>query len=140
MPNRPLRACLTPGCSERVAGGHCDEHQRVRRHEHARYSRLYSTARWKRERKAYLRRHPLCLSCFKARRIVAASAVDHIRPHRGDAHWFWLQSNWQSICASCHGSKTLTEVQGASHRWAGSTDQRGPVELLRVHNPNQVNE
>jgi 5-methylcytosine-specific restriction protein A len=42
-------------------------------------------------------------------RVVKASVVDHIIPHRGDAELFWNESNWQSLCKSCHDHKTMTE-------------------------------
>ena len=42
-------------------------------------------------------------------RLVKASVVDHIIPHRGDAKLFWDESNWQSLCKSCHDHKTMTE-------------------------------
>lgn len=35
-------------------------------------------------------------------RIVQASVVDHILPHRGDQALFWDKDNWQSLCAECH--------------------------------------
>ncbi|MGI6721758.1 MAG: HNH endonuclease [Anaerovoracaceae bacterium] len=33
-------------------------------------------------------------------------------PHRGDQKLFWDRSNWQSLCKSCHDSKTMTEDRG----------------------------
>lgn len=42
--------------------------------------------------------------CQERGRITAATVVDHITPHKGDTALFWDQSNWQSLCASCHNS------------------------------------
>jgi 5-methylcytosine-specific restriction protein A len=42
-------------------------------------------------------------------RLVKATVVDHIVPHRGDVKLFWDENNWQSLCKSCHDHKTMTE-------------------------------
>lgn len=61
-------------------------------------------ARWRAAREGFLRSHPLCCCCKANGRIVAASLVDHIEPHRGDMVKFWQSSNWQPLCKSCHDS------------------------------------
>ncbi|NQW09557.1 MAG: HNH endonuclease [Alphaproteobacteria bacterium] len=63
--------------------------------------------KWERESKAYLAAHPQCVSCGSP-----ASLVDHVQPHRGDRRLFWSRSNWQPMCASCHGRKTVREDGG----------------------------
>ena len=65
--------------------------------------------RWRRARAAYLARHPLCVPCEAAGRLEPATVVDHVVPHRGSAVLFWDQSNWQSLCKSCHDAKTARE-------------------------------
>jgi 5-methylcytosine-specific restriction protein A len=40
---------------------------------------------------------------------VAATTVDHIRPHRGDYDLMWDESNWQSLCTWHHNVKTAKE-------------------------------
>lgn len=40
-------------------------------------------------RLAFLRDHPLCAMCSTVERLVAATVVDHIRPHKGDLTLFW---------------------------------------------------
>jgi 5-methylcytosine-specific restriction protein A len=65
--------------------------------------------RWRRARAAYLRRHPLCVSCAAAGRLEPATVVDHVVPHRGDAILFWDRANWQSMCKPCHDAKTARE-------------------------------
>lgn len=59
-------------------------------------------ARWRRARAAYLRQHPLCVCCRANGRIVAATLVDHVEPHRGDMAKFWNSSNWQALDDNCH--------------------------------------
>jgi len=66
--------------------------------------RLYDDRRWRRARRDYLDAHPFCAFCQKAGRLVAATIVDHIIPHRGDRALFWRTSNWQTLCATCHSS------------------------------------
>ncbi len=65
-------------------------------------------ARWRRARKAFLRRHPLCAECMKEGKVTPATVVDHIVPHRGDPTLFWDIKNWQPLCKGCHDRKTGT--------------------------------
>lgn len=67
--------------------------------------------RWQKARAAFLRAHPLCAMC--APRVVAASVVDHIVPHRGDERLFWNETNWQPLCKTHHDStKQALEKSG----------------------------
>lgn len=72
-------------------------------------------SRWQKARRAFLAGHPLCVACKAAGRVVVASVVDHVIPHRGDAALFWDVHNWQALCASCHARKTATEDGGFGH-------------------------
>lgn len=72
-------------------------------------------ARWRAYALAYLRAHPLCALHYLAGRIVAATVVDHIVPHKGDLALFWDPANHQALCASCHGRKSATEPGGRAH-------------------------
>jgi len=69
-------------------------------------------ARWKRERLLYLQAHPLCVECLKRGRVVPATVVDHINPHRGEYALMWAVSNWQALCKACHDTKTAREDGG----------------------------
>jgi 5-methylcytosine-specific restriction endonuclease McrA len=42
--------------------------------------------------------------CEAAGLTVAATVVDHITPHKGDAALFWDPANWQPLCKRCHDS------------------------------------
>jgi 5-methylcytosine-specific restriction enzyme A len=66
-------------------------------------------SRWRRARKRFLRRHPLCGTCREAGRLQASTVVDHIVPHRGDPVLFWDESNWAASCKRCHDAKTARE-------------------------------
>ena len=70
---------------------------------------------WRKARRAYLARHPLCVRCKATGRTVTASEVDHIVPHRGDRKLFWDLTNWQPLCKSCHSRhKQREERRGYS--------------------------
>lgn len=64
--------------------------------------KLYWTPRWRHGRARFLQQHPLCQMCEKQDRVVAATVVDHIKPHRGDETLFWNEQNWAALCADCH--------------------------------------
>jgi len=64
------------------------------------------TWRWQKARDTYLAQHPICVECERKGRIVAATVVDHIAPHRGDQTLFWDRDNWQARWASCHNAKS----------------------------------
>ncbi|MBS6039982.1 MULTISPECIES: HNH endonuclease [Pseudomonas] len=69
--------------------------------------------RWQKAREQYLNDHPLCVFCERNGRTTAAKVVDHIIAHRGDMVLFWDQSNWQSLCKTCHDSvKQAEEAAG----------------------------
>jgi 5-methylcytosine-specific restriction protein A len=44
--------------------------------------------------------------------VVVATDLDHIIPHKGDKDAFWVRSNWQGLCRSCHSRKTAAEDGG----------------------------
>jgi len=74
--------------------------------------------RWQRLRKLHLARFPLCVACQAKGIIQVATDVDHHVAHRGDVFLFWDESNWRSLCASCHSSKTAREDGGFGNRHA----------------------
>jgi len=61
----------------------------------------------------HLDKSPLCVLCARIGRDTPATVVDHIRPHEENAELFWDESNWQSLCSSCHsGLKRKQERHG----------------------------
>lgn len=64
------------------------------------------TYRWQKARERFLAKHPLCKHCQAQGIVTAATDVDHVIPHRGNDALFWDESNWQSLCKSCHSVKT----------------------------------
>lgn len=55
----------------------------------------------------HFRKEPFCRRCRQSGRIVPGTVLDHIVPlSQGGKD---IPSNWQTLCASCHGNKTKTE-------------------------------
>lgn len=89
----------------------------------AEYHHLYNRAAWRNLRRAHLSSHPLCRMHEELGRLVPATVVDHVRPHRGDLGLFFDHDNLQSLCKPCHDShKQAAEhsglVRGAGHSGA----------------------
>lgn len=92
------------------------------------------TSKWQKARATFLREHPLCAMHQALGRLVPASVVDHITPHRGDSVLFWDSGNWQALCKPCHdrhkqrlekgGVLSGCDVNGLpidpGHHWAAS--------------------
>ncbi|WP_118138741.1 HNH endonuclease signature motif containing protein [Oceanicella sp. SM1341] len=125
------KICSAPGCQSLAAEGsaRCAEHTRTdtsaEQHRKARADQArrgmagrewYGTARWKRARLGFLAVHPLCAECQSLGLVEAATEVDHVTPHRGDAALFWDPRNWQGLCRPCHSRKTAREVGFAGPR------------------------
>ena len=86
----------------------------ARRHEQKRDTaadRGYD-ARWRKARAAFLRAHPVCLECEAEGKLIAATVVDHVVPHKGDASRFWDRTNWQPLCKAHHDRKTAAHDGG----------------------------
>lgn len=79
---------------------------------------VYNNTPWRKARKTFLAKHPLCSMCRKQGRVVSATVVDHIIPHKLEQailskeplkikqaqKLFWDSSNWQALCATHHSS------------------------------------
>jgi 5-methylcytosine-specific restriction endonuclease McrA len=75
----------------------------------------YGLMRWKKRRRAQLRKHPLCKFCLEHSGLVTpATVVDHVVPHGGDRYKFEF-GELQSLCTPCHDSvKRTIENRGYS--------------------------
>ena len=108
MPKHPKRPCRYPGCPNLCESGtYCPEHsaESPDRLRGSAAERGYD-AKWRRARKLFLQRHPLCANCLSQGIVTPATVVDHIVPHRGDHRLFWDEQNWQPLCKACHDRKT----------------------------------
>ena len=113
MPPRIPRACRKQGCAKTTTerNGYCEDHQNLGWEMHqrgkSRHQRGYGT-KWDKLRARILKRDKyLCQGCLKAGRATEAKTVDHIiaKAHGGTDD----DSNLQSLCWSCHRTKTSTE-------------------------------
>ena len=66
------------------------------------HASLYKTKAWYRLRHKQLSDNPTCCMCKALGRVVAATVVDHVKPHRGDVGLFYDAANVQSLCKPCH--------------------------------------
>ena len=98
MPHRPNTPCKHPGCARLVPYGtmYCEEHKALHPETTRPAGKRGYGSRWRRESKAFLQAHPLCVRCLASGKYVRATVVDHIVPHRGDQKLFWLS------CKSLH--------------------------------------
>ena len=81
--------------------------------------------RYKRWRRQHLKDNPLCVTCLKAGRRVAARELDHVKPCGNDPVLFWDSANVQGLCRPCHERKTSAENSGRARPWS---EQRGAWE------------
>ena len=75
--------------------------------------------RWAKCRALFLQKNPLCALHEQRGELVAASVVDHVKPHRGNAQLFWDEANWQSLCAPCHSSAKQSQERVGFSRQVG---------------------
>ena len=89
---------------------------------------MYGSKRWKRLRRAILRRDRYrCQSCLK---LAGRAEIDHIKPVK-DGGDFWDADNLQTLCRPCHFKKTASEnttrhaesIPEPVKEWRGMVDE-----------------
>lgn len=100
--------------------GYCEAHRPLRHRDYGRARRgfdaevgFYQSRQWRSVRAALLREHPLCGACGAKGLLVAARVVDHVLPIKDGGARFDA-ANLQSLCVSCHNSKTARESAARS--------------------------
>jgi 5-methylcytosine-specific restriction protein A len=113
MPYQAKHPCAYHGCPNVTHTKYCAAHSHLqlkeiadkRKESDARRGtsseRGYG-ARWGRVRKAFLASHPLCSECAKQGLLVSATDVHHKIAHQGNYDLMWDESNFESLCHSCH--------------------------------------
>lgn len=64
---------------------------------------------------------------------MAGVDVDHVEPHHGDQLLMWDQSNWGTLCHSCHSTKTMAEQRDAARLAELQAMERRGMELQRTN-------
>lgn len=80
---------------------------RMGQHKH-----IYNSKEWKALRDDHLAKNPLCKYCNDFGRVVAASVVNHIEPHRGDKALAFDPANLESACETCHNVHSDAQDKG----------------------------
>lgn len=123
MPNRPNKICPFPGCKNVVKKGYCLEHKKYETtgfsNKISQSHRWYNTAFWRgSSKKIGLRKQRLkyddylCQNCKEKGILKQAEAVDHVIDFLSvkdeERQWTLFSDfeNLQSLCYSCHQSKT----------------------------------
>ncbi len=111
MPTRAPRPCRHHSCRVLVrTGNYCELHRRERDRgispARAEAFDFYSSSRWRTFRAQVLGESPWCIECWKRGQRVRATDVDHIIRRRLRPDLAFVRSNAQSLCHSCHSTKT----------------------------------
>lgn len=123
MPTAALRYCSHPGCSEKTPAAVCPKHRRQSEQERGSAASRGYGGRWRLVRRYWLDEHPfcgdrltgpsgvhsLCVTTAQGRNATLGDVVDHIIPHKGDQDLMWHESNFQTLCTTCHNRKTARE-------------------------------
>ena len=75
------------------------------------YNKMYQSSYWKTCRDVQLKKQPFCVECRKGKRLVFATIVDHVIPHKGSWTLFTDENNLQSLCKYHHGIKSQKEKE-----------------------------
>lgn len=116
-PRKLRKPCKHPGCPRLTEESYCSEHKLIHVKDRANANRRGYDSKWRATRSRFLKVIPLCVRCKEEGRIVKATIVDHIKPHRGDKQLFWDEDNWQALCKRCHDKKTMTEDRYKEYRY-----------------------
>lgn len=108
-PRKARKPCKYLGCPKLTEDKYCDEHQKIHIKDRANATERGYDSKWRIARAKFLKVNPLCVRCKAEGRLVKATVVDHIIPHRGNKELFWDECNWQALCKRCHDKKTMTE-------------------------------
>ena len=71
---------------------------------------LHRSNAWRQFSISFRRSNPICKYCNIHGKSKLCQQVDHIIPHNGDPDIFWMDDNYQALCASCHGYKRTEEA------------------------------
>ncbi|WP_281225387.1 HNH endonuclease [Flavobacterium aquiphilum] len=73
--------------------------------------KFYNSWPWRKARKAFINKNPLCVHCEENGEVTAATVVDHKIPIKQGGEPL-NESNFQSLCEKCHNKKSANESRG----------------------------
>jgi 5-methylcytosine-specific restriction enzyme A len=117
MPKRSPSICNALGCNKLTHNGYCDQHAKQEHNDYAdsRQDKVeqafYKTLMWKKLREYKRNINPLCEKCLLSSKATPMDVVDHIIEIKDDWSKRLDISNLQSLCHSCHNSKTSEEAK-----------------------------
>ncbi len=85
--------------------------------ERKEFNEKYQTKHWRSIRAVQLSNHPLCAGCLADGIITSAHHVDHVFPWSQLHESAFYYNLFQSLCHSCHSSKTGLERKGIFRRY-----------------------
>lgn len=73
--------------------------------------KFYNSWPWRKARKAFKLKNPLCKHCEERGEVTPAKLVDHIVPIKAGGEPL-KESNFQCLCDKCHNIKSANESRG----------------------------
>jgi 5-methylcytosine-specific restriction protein A len=105
MPYKAKKPCAANGCAELTHNKYCVTHARSEMRDYNMYKRNPETIKrygggWKKIRRAFLMKNPVCQNCEKNNKIIPAEIVHHIITlDNGGTNEF---DNLVALCNNCH--------------------------------------
>lgn len=118
---KPKKKCNHVGCNQLINFDetYCKKHlikyssnyddYANRKEVGGKYFTFYHSKAWKQLSYSYRLRNPMCELCLKNGIYVKCDVVDHKIPIRSDWNQRLNENNLQSLCHSCHNTKTKAE-------------------------------
>ncbi len=79
-------------------------------------ARLYDLKAWRHGiQPRMLKKYPLCKVCSSIGKLVPSTVVDHREPFSGNKKLFFDESNLDTLCKSCHDTKTYYETSRSKY-------------------------
>ena len=129
MPRSAPSACTEPMCATLVHDNKskCIEHRKQQqrtqskaytsRAENKQYVDFYNSTSWRNLSTTHRKRYPLCAHCLEHNITKPADVVDHVIEIRDVFEKRFDITNLQSLCNSCHNTKTA-RVRKQRTPWA----------------------
>lgn len=139
MPSIPTYTkCCHLGCKNHKSklGAYCIEHggrdNPIPTKDRQEFQSKYQTTQWRKLRQIQLSTQPLCQSCLSSGIVASAKHIDHVFPWSRIGDRAFYHNLFQSLCASCHSSKTYLEAQGIYRHYQGEVKDYALEDYARV--------